>query len=183
MRAVGRALDFAREFSRRSVASDEEVIEIQYALPSASFDEAAAEAAVSRVHKLAKVTRGSGSPACAGIGPKPSRCRTRHSRFPRLRGDRPQIPGRQLSADRVLDPRAALSEIVSAPISVARISTPITPPAAAPARKPSSSAIDRGRDGAATANAIGTPPPSSTTPSSMACPSTVSRTSHVGAYP
>ena len=56
--AVGRALAFAREFSRRSLASDEEVIEIQYALHSASFDEAEADAAVSRVHKLAKVTRG-----------------------------------------------------------------------------------------------------------------------------
>ena len=57
--AVGRALEFAREFSRQSLASDQEVIEIQYALHSASFDEAEAEAAVSRVHKLAKVTRGS----------------------------------------------------------------------------------------------------------------------------
>ena len=57
--AVGRALDFAREFSRRSVADDQKVIEIQYALHSASFDETAANAAVSRVHKLAKVTRGS----------------------------------------------------------------------------------------------------------------------------
>ena len=56
--AVGRALSQAREFSRRGLASDEEVIEIQYALHSASFDEAEATAAVERVHKLAKVTRG-----------------------------------------------------------------------------------------------------------------------------
>ena len=56
--AVGRALAGAREFSRRTVASDQEVIEIQYALHSAGFDEAEATAAVERVHKLAKVTRG-----------------------------------------------------------------------------------------------------------------------------
>ena len=56
--AVGRALSQAREFSRRGLASDEEIIEIQYALHSASFDEAEATAAVERVHKLAKVTRG-----------------------------------------------------------------------------------------------------------------------------
>ena len=57
--AVGRAVAQAREFSRRTLANEQEVIEIQYALHSASFDEAEAEAAVARVHKLAKVTRGS----------------------------------------------------------------------------------------------------------------------------
>ena len=56
--AVGRAMAQAREVSRGGLASDEEVIEIQYALHSASFDEAEVTAAVERVHKLAKVTRG-----------------------------------------------------------------------------------------------------------------------------
>lgn len=56
--AVGRAIERAREFSRRSIASDQEIIEIQYALHSAGFDEAEADAGIERVHKLAKVTRG-----------------------------------------------------------------------------------------------------------------------------
>ena len=55
---VGRAMDRAREFSRTSLASDEEIINIQYALHSAGFDERAVDAAEERVHRLAKVTRG-----------------------------------------------------------------------------------------------------------------------------
>ena len=55
---VGRAMDRAREFSRTSLASDEEIINIQYALHSAGFDESAVDAAEERVHRLAKVTRG-----------------------------------------------------------------------------------------------------------------------------
>ena len=56
--AVGRALDHARDFSRRSLASDEEVLEIQYALNSAGLAEEAARAGSEVVHRLAKVTRG-----------------------------------------------------------------------------------------------------------------------------
>ncbi len=55
---VGRAMDRARKFSRTSLASDEEIINIQYALHSAGFDERAVDAAEERVHRLAKVTRG-----------------------------------------------------------------------------------------------------------------------------
>lgn len=56
--AVGRALDHARDFSRRSLASDEEVLEIQYALNSAGLAEEVARAGSEVVHRLAKVTRG-----------------------------------------------------------------------------------------------------------------------------
>ena len=56
--AVGRALEHAREFSRRSLASDEEVLEIQYALNSAGLAEETARVGSELVHRLAKVTRG-----------------------------------------------------------------------------------------------------------------------------
>ena len=56
--AVGRAMDRARGASRTSLASDEEMLNIQYALHSAGFDEGAVDAAEERVHRLAKVTRG-----------------------------------------------------------------------------------------------------------------------------
>ena len=56
--AVERAQARAREFSRQSLASDEEMLNIQYALGSAGFDEAAIDAAEEGIHKLAKVTRG-----------------------------------------------------------------------------------------------------------------------------
>ena len=56
--AVGRAVGRARDASRTTLASDEEMLNIQYALHSAGFDESAVDAAEERVHKLAKVTRG-----------------------------------------------------------------------------------------------------------------------------
>ncbi len=56
--AVGRAVGRAREYSRTSLASDEEVLNIQYALHSAGFNEGAVDAAEERVHRLAKVTKG-----------------------------------------------------------------------------------------------------------------------------
>ena len=57
--AVGRAMDRARGASRAMLASDEEMLEIQYALHSAGFDEAAVDEAEERVHKIAALTRGS----------------------------------------------------------------------------------------------------------------------------
>ena len=57
--AVGRALEHAREFSRRTMASDAEVLDIQYALNSAGLAEDVARAGTEVVHRLATVTRGS----------------------------------------------------------------------------------------------------------------------------
>ena len=57
--AVDRALEHAREFSRRSLASDAEVLDIQYALNSAGLAEDVARAGTEVVHRLATVTRGS----------------------------------------------------------------------------------------------------------------------------
>ena len=62
--AVGRALEHAREFSRRSLASDEEVLEIQYQLNSAGLAEETARVGSELVHRLATVTRG--APAQVG---------------------------------------------------------------------------------------------------------------------
>ena len=62
--AVGRALAHAREFSRRSLASDEEILEIRYALGSAGLAEETARVGSELVHRLAKVTRG--APAQVG---------------------------------------------------------------------------------------------------------------------
>ena len=56
--AIGRALEHAREFARNSLASEAEVLEIEYALNSAGLAEDVARAGTSLVHKLAKVTRG-----------------------------------------------------------------------------------------------------------------------------
>ena len=57
--AVGRAVAAARELARTSLASEAEVLEIEYALNSAGLDEQTARAGTSMVHRLAKVTRGS----------------------------------------------------------------------------------------------------------------------------
>ena len=58
--AVGRAVANARQVgrSRDSLASEREVLEIEYALNSASLDEETARVGTAIVHRLAKVTRG-----------------------------------------------------------------------------------------------------------------------------
>ncbi len=56
--AVSRARRHARAFSRKSLASEKEVLNIEYALNSAGLREETARAGSELVHKLAKVTRG-----------------------------------------------------------------------------------------------------------------------------
>ena len=56
--AVSRARSSAREFARNSLASEQEVLNIEYALNSAGLDEEVARAGTKLVHKLAKVTKG-----------------------------------------------------------------------------------------------------------------------------
>lgn len=56
--AVGRAVAHAREYARGSLASEEELLEIQYQLSSAGLQEEAARSGSEVVHQLAKVTRG-----------------------------------------------------------------------------------------------------------------------------
>ena len=58
--AVGRAVAAAREQVRTSLASESEILEIEYALNSAGLDEQTARAGTELVHRVAKVTRGSG---------------------------------------------------------------------------------------------------------------------------
>ena len=57
--AIGRALQHARQFSRGSLASDGEVLQIEYALNSAGLSEDVSRAGSELVHKLAKITKGS----------------------------------------------------------------------------------------------------------------------------
>ena len=56
--AVARARQSARAFSSNSLASEQEVLEIEYALNSAGLEEETARAGAGLVHKLAKVTKG-----------------------------------------------------------------------------------------------------------------------------
>ncbi len=56
--AVTRARQNAKAFARNSLASEQEVLEIEYALNSAGLEEETARAGTQLVHKLAKVTRG-----------------------------------------------------------------------------------------------------------------------------
>ncbi len=56
--AVGRSLKNARQFAKTSLASESEVLDIEYALNSANLEEETARAGTELVHKLAKVTRG-----------------------------------------------------------------------------------------------------------------------------
>lgn len=56
--AVARARQNAKAFARNSLASEQEVLEIEYALNSAGLQEETARAGTQLVHKLAKVTRG-----------------------------------------------------------------------------------------------------------------------------
>ncbi len=56
--AVGRAMKHARSFSRNSLASDKEVLDIEYALNSAGLSEEVAREGTELVHKLAKITKG-----------------------------------------------------------------------------------------------------------------------------
>ena len=56
--AVGRAVEAARAFARQSLASEQEVLEIEYALNSAGLQEETARAGTQLVHRIAKVTRG-----------------------------------------------------------------------------------------------------------------------------
>jgi len=62
--AAQRARSEARAFARESLASEEEILEIEYALNSAGLAEEAARAGGQLVHKLAKVTKG--APAQVG---------------------------------------------------------------------------------------------------------------------
>ena len=56
--AVGRAVAGAREQARRSLATETEILDVEYALNSAGLGERAARAGTEVVHRLAKVTRG-----------------------------------------------------------------------------------------------------------------------------
>ncbi len=66
--AVGRAVQHAREYAAGSLASEEEMLEIQYQLGSAGFDEGAARTGSEMVHKLAKFTRGASGQAAEVFG-------------------------------------------------------------------------------------------------------------------
>ena len=55
---VGGAVRAAREYARRSLASEGELLDISYALHSAGLDAAAADAGMRIVHQIATVTRG-----------------------------------------------------------------------------------------------------------------------------
>ena len=56
--AVGRALEHGRAFARRTLATEGELLDIQYQLGSAGLQEEAARVGTEIVHKLAKVTKG-----------------------------------------------------------------------------------------------------------------------------
>ena len=56
--AVGRALRHARTFARDTLATEGELLDIQYQLGSAGLQEEAARVGTEIVHKLAKVTKG-----------------------------------------------------------------------------------------------------------------------------
>lgn len=56
--AVGRALAHSRQFARNTLASQQEVLNIEYALNSAGLSEEVSRAGTELVHKLAKVTKG-----------------------------------------------------------------------------------------------------------------------------
>ena len=92
----------ARAFARDTLASEEELLHIEYALNSAGLDEETARAGGQLTHKLAKVTKG--IPAQVGeifadvfnslgqslAGTTDEKMdRIGNVRFPRMRGDRP----------------------------------------------------------------------------------------------
>jgi TP901 family phage tail tape measure protein len=56
--AVGRAMAHSRQFAQNSLASQQEVLTIEYALNSAGLSEEVSRAGTELVHKLAKVTKG-----------------------------------------------------------------------------------------------------------------------------
>lgn len=56
--AVGRSMAHARKFSKNSLASDKEVLDIEYNLNSGGLSEDVSRSGSELVHKLAKVTRG-----------------------------------------------------------------------------------------------------------------------------
>ena len=56
--AVGRSRRAARDFARDSLADENEIIEIEYALNSAGLEEEVSRAGGRMVHKVAKITRG-----------------------------------------------------------------------------------------------------------------------------
>lgn len=56
--AVGASLSHARSFARRSLATESEVLDIEYALNSGGLDAAASRAGTEFIHKAAKVMRG-----------------------------------------------------------------------------------------------------------------------------
>ena len=56
--AIGHSMQHANAFARRSLASENEVLDIEYQLNSAGLSEEVSRAGTELVHKLAKVTRG-----------------------------------------------------------------------------------------------------------------------------
>jgi TP901 family phage tail tape measure protein len=66
--ALGRSLQHARSFARRTLATDTEVLQIEYQLNSAGLAEDVARAGTEAVHKVAKVTRGDAEQVAEIIG-------------------------------------------------------------------------------------------------------------------
>lgn len=56
--AIGKSIAHARSFARRSLASESEILDIEYALNSGGLDAAASRAGTEFIHKAAKVMRG-----------------------------------------------------------------------------------------------------------------------------
>jgi TP901 family phage tail tape measure protein len=66
--ALGRSLQHARSFARRTLATDTEILQIEYQLNSAGLAEDVARAGTEAVHKVAKVTRGDAEQVAEIIG-------------------------------------------------------------------------------------------------------------------
>ena len=66
--AVGRAIEHSRQFAGGTLATPEEMLEIQYQLGSAGLDEEAARAGAEVAHKAATVTRGSAAAVAKVLG-------------------------------------------------------------------------------------------------------------------
>lgn len=66
--AARRAREHAAAYARKSLASEEEILDIQYNLHSAGLDEAAATAGAEVAHMVATATRGSSDQVAAVIG-------------------------------------------------------------------------------------------------------------------
>jgi len=66
--AVGRSIRQARAFARNSLASETEVLKIEYALNSAGLEEEVSRAGARVAHKVAKLTRGNSEQVAEIIG-------------------------------------------------------------------------------------------------------------------